>query len=406
MLCDVGIDAGWDDLHVCTLFRDPAHPERVEREKRWSIPATKEAVQKLSKELPKGCRIAIETSGNTWAVCDILKAEGHSLYVLHAPLVEYIGKSGKKSDRHDPRALAQLLSFTDLKNVWIPDVKTRELRYLASYQQLLTKQITMLKNQIEAVLARNLIRSELADTFSPDGLRWLNKLTLPAIERIQIATSLELIKPLQTKSEEIQQELARATGPEPFVLRLLQMEGIGVRAALHLRARIGNVERFETSRDLVNYFGIAPGSDQSGQKDGDPGIMRLGHPNSRRMLVQCARAAVRTDARMRKYFSHLVYDATKQGNKALIAVGNKMLTILWHVQTTNENYRDLKPNLYRRKLAELAKALGIKDSGFPTALIPESCRPKKRGRVPKMRVDRARAGSKSPARASTQRTAS
>ncbi|MGZ6669232.1 MAG: IS110 family transposase, partial [Solirubrobacteraceae bacterium] len=65
--------------------------------------------------------------------------------------------------------LAQLGAADFLPEVWAPDEVTRALRRRIAHRSSLVRQRTRLRNQIHAVLARNLIDAPFTDVFGQGG---------------------------------------------------------------------------------------------------------------------------------------------------------------------------------------------------------------------------------------------
>jgi transposase len=69
--------------------------------------------------------------------------------------------------------------------VWAPDEQTRALRRRIAQRASLVKQRTRLRNQVHAVLARNLIELDVTDVFGEKGRRLLATVELVEHERDQ-----------------------------------------------------------------------------------------------------------------------------------------------------------------------------------------------------------------------------
>jgi transposase len=79
----------------------------------------------------------------------------------------------------DARILAQLLAADFLPSVWLPDERTRGLRRQVARRGHIVKQRT-LKNQVHAILARNLCPTPpVSDLFGRAGRRWLSRQVVP-----------------------------------------------------------------------------------------------------------------------------------------------------------------------------------------------------------------------------------
>jgi hypothetical protein len=76
-------------------------------------------------------------------------------------------------------------------SVWIPDEGTRALRRQVARRAHIVRQRTRLKNQVQAILHRNLIpRSPAADLFGHKGRAWLAEQNLPPDERQAVEAHL------------------------------------------------------------------------------------------------------------------------------------------------------------------------------------------------------------------------
>ena len=61
--------------------------------------------------------------------------------------------------------------------------------------------------------------------------------------------------------------------------------------------------------------------------------------------------AVRTDVRMKKYYTKIV---KRHGHSiAITHVANKMIRIMWYMLKNKKTYNDGKPDLYQRKLKRI-----------------------------------------------------
>ncbi len=103
-----------------------------------------------------------------------------------------IASAKVKTDKIDAKVLAPLGAADFLREVWAPDEVTRALRRRVAHRSSLVCQRTRLRNQVHAVLARNLIDAPVTDVFGQGGRRWLADVVLPAHEREQVDSNLRL----------------------------------------------------------------------------------------------------------------------------------------------------------------------------------------------------------------------
>ena len=94
-----------------------------------------------------------------------------------------IAEAKVKTDKVDAEILAQLLAADYLPAVWRPTPATAALRRQVLRRAHIVRQRTRLKNQVHAILHRNLVpRCPAADLFGHKGRRWLAAQDLPADE--------------------------------------------------------------------------------------------------------------------------------------------------------------------------------------------------------------------------------
>jgi hypothetical protein len=205
-------------------------------------------------------------------------------------------------------------------------------------------QRTRLRNQVHAVLARNLIQAPVTDVFGQAGRRWLAELALPAHEREQVDSNLRLHDALDREVELVEGQLAGQALADGRVRRLMTIPGVGAITALALVAVIGDVTRFSGPRQLVGYLGLDPRVRQSGEKAARHGhISRAGQAHARGLLVEAAHVAIRTPGPLRAFHARI---AARRGKQiALCATARKLAVLAWHLLSKDEDYRYGAPTI-------------------------------------------------------------
>jgi hypothetical protein len=116
-----------------------------------------------------------------------LKSHVAEVVLAHAKQVRAISHARVKTDKIDAKVLADLLAADLIPRVWIGDERTRMLRRLVSRRRGLVKRRTQIKNEISAVLHRNLKgRSPASDPFGAKGRAWIAEQVLPIDERLTV----------------------------------------------------------------------------------------------------------------------------------------------------------------------------------------------------------------------------
>jgi transposase len=74
----------------------------------------------------------------------------------------------------------------------------------------------------------------------------------------------------------------------PVVDALQALRGVQCTVAGTTVAELGDLTRFETPRQLMNYLGLTPSEDSTGERRRQGGIPKTGHPHARRALIEGA----------------------------------------------------------------------------------------------------------------------
>lgn len=313
--------------------------------------------------------VVLESTSMTWAIAELLSEHAGRVTVSNPMRTRAIASAKVKTDKIDAKVLAQLGAADFLPEVWAPDELTRALRRRIAHRSSLVRQRTRLRNQIHAVLARNLIEVPFTDVFGLGGREWLDAVELPVHDREQVDSNLRLHDPLDGEIELAERLLAAQALERPDVRRLMTIPGVGAITALAMVAVIGDVSRFPSPRHLVGYLGLDPRVRQSGEKTARHGhISRAGQAHARGLLVEAAHTAIRTPGPLRAFHARV---AQRRGKKiALCATARKLTVLTWHLLTKQEDYRFAAPTITQRKLRTLQRKAG--DAGPRISLAGET----------------------------------
>ena len=298
--------------------------------------------------------VVLESTAMTWAIAELLAEHAGRVTVSNPMRTRAIASAKVKTDKIDAKVLAQLGAADFLPEVWAPDEATRALRRRIAHRSSLVRQRTRLRNQIHAVLTRNLIQAPVTDVFGQGGRRWLAELALPAHEREAVDSNLRLHDALDGEVALVERGLAEQALADPGVRRLMTIPGVGAITALALVAVIGDVTRFAGPRHLVGYLGLDPRVRQSGEKAARHGhISRAGQAHARGLLIEAAHTAIRTPGPLRAFHARI---AARRGKQiAICATARKLAVLAWHLLSKDEDYRYGAPTITQRKLRNLQR---------------------------------------------------
>jgi transposase len=321
------------------------------------VPSTPEGIETFAASLLPSDRVALEVTGSAWEVARILEPHVDRVVVVSADDTGIV-RARAKTDRLDARTLARLLWAGELEAVWVPDERCRVLRRRLARRQQLVHARTRAKNEIHAVLQRQLQgKPPCSDSFGAKGRRWLAALELPPEERESVNAAIRHIEFLDWEIREVEQLIAKQALSWPEIRRLMTVPGVNLICAATFIAAVGEINRFMTSRKLVAYLGLDPKVRQSGEAPVRSGrISKRGSATARWALVEAAWQAARQPGPLHAFYERT--RARRGHGKAAVATARKLAVLFWCMLTRGEDYAHQQPSLTNRKLRQLELTAG------------------------------------------------
>jgi len=355
-----------------------------------------------------GCtHVAMESTGVYWRpVYNLLEGQ-FELLVVNAQHIKAV--PGRKTDVKDAAWIAELLRHGLLRGSFIPSKPQRQLRDLTRYRSTLVQERARTLNRLQAVLedanlklasvvtdingvsARAMLEAILAGERDVETLADLARGRLRT-KRDQLKEALEgrvtahpsfLLTEHLSTLEYLDEAIARVSGEidqrltadQEAIALLDTIPGVGQRAAAILIAEIGSdMSRFPSAKHLASWAGMCPGNHASGGKRLS-GKTRKGNRWLRQLLVEIAHVASKTkNTYLAAQYKRIA--ARRGKNRALIAVGHTILTIVYMMLTRRQPYQELgaayfdqrEQHRVERRLVQRVERLGYKVSLQPQAL--------------------------------------
>jgi transposase len=339
--CEVAIV---EDGEVSSVGRIETKPEQIEL---------------FAGSLGPDDRVALEVTGNAWEIARLIEPHVAQVLVVN-PGDTGIRQARAKTDRLDARTLARLLAAGSLDAVWMPDEATWVMRRRLSRRGQLVHARTRAKNEIHAVLMRQLVgRPLVSDLFGVKGRKWLAELQLPFEERETVDGCIRQIEFLDSEIAEVERLIAGAALDSTEIKRLMSIPGVNVIVAASFLAAIGDIGRFQSSRKLVGYLGLDPRVRQSGVGPATHGhISKQGSVRARHALVEACWTAVRQPGPLHAFYQRV--RARRGHSVAIVAAARKLACLFWCLLTREEDYAYAQPSLTKKKLRRLEITAGAK----------------------------------------------
>lgn len=353
------------------------------------IGVTPEALRAWAGGLRRDDQVALEATGNSDAIANLLAPLVARVVVSNPAKTRAIAEAKVKTDKVDARILAQLLAADFLPPVWLPDERTRSLRRQVARRAHLVRQRTRVKNQVHAILARNLAPTPpVSDLFGSTGRHWLSRQALPADERSSVQALIRQLDFHGAELAAVDRELAVEALADPMVARLMTIPGVDAIAGISIVAAVGDFTRFDDPDKLVAYVGLNPKVRQSGNSAPVHGrISKAGRAHVRGVLVEAAWSASRAPGPLRAFFQRI--KARRGFQTAVVATARKMTVLAWHLATKDQDYAFARPALVAHKRRKLELAAGAPSRRGNHGLPGAAYNDKQRRNQEKAAVERA-----------------
>jgi transposase len=254
--------------------------------------ATAKLVRKLAGKY-KRLTFCYEAGPTGYGLHRQIKSLGHECIVAAPSLIPKKPGDRVKTNRRDAKSLAKLLRSGDLTAVWVPDRHHESIRELTRARETAMNDLRSKRQQISAFLLRRGVHYPPdKKTWGKMHINWLMSQKFEfAEERIVFEELMEAMRQAQGRLERLEAAI-RAAVPDwslcKLVTALMAMRGLDMIAAATITAEIGDMSRFPTAPGLMDYVGIVPSEDSTGDKVKRGPITKAGNRRVRRMLVECA----------------------------------------------------------------------------------------------------------------------
>jgi transposase len=230
----------------------------------------------------------------------ILEKAGIEVILSNPSKTKAIAEARLKNDKVDASTLADLLRADLIAPCYVPPSDIGRIRDMIRLRMNLVRDRTRVKNRIHALLDLHEIpKFEGSNQWTQQGVKWLNELELPAVDRMSLNIHLKQLETIEELIDEIQTSIAEQAVENDDIRLLMTIPGLDYYVAMMITSEVGDIERFSSSSKLVSWLGLAPRVSQSGDKCIHGHITKMGSPRVRWALVQTAHIAVRYDDHFR-----------------------------------------------------------------------------------------------------------
>ena len=296
--------------------------------------------ERFYRSLPVGSLIGIEACGNSQWFIDLLGRLGHQVWVGDAAKIRVSYVRKQKTDRRDAAHILTLLLEKRFPKLWTPSRQERDQRQLLIHRHKLVQIRARIKNSLQH-LALNQGVQKKQKLWTKAGQKLLINLPLEGWTAVRRQDCRELLAQLDQRIAQLDKAAEQAAEAHPQASLLMQQKGVGPITALAFALTIGDVSRFQHSKELASYLGLIPSEHTSSSKRRLGSITKQGNSFLRMLLVESAQSVTRFDPQFHKHYVHLCRNKHKAVAK--VAAARKLAVRLYWVLRTDQNSQNAVP---------------------------------------------------------------
>jgi transposase len=298
---------------------------------------TGDAVDRFYAWLPRGSEVGVEASGNMLWFERKLAEHGHRLRLGDPAKIRAADTRKQKHDRRDAELIARLMLKGDFPELsWVPTLGERDQRQLLMHRHKLVRMRAQLKNQLQHIALGLQKKRQL---WSGAGRELLAGLKLEPWTARRRDELLELLDVLDGYCGDLDEAVEKLAGENQEARLLMTHPGIGPVISLACVLTLGELSRFENSRQVVSYLGLNPAEESSNQRRRLGGISKQGNSFLRLLLIQGAQTAVRGDEELGRQYRRLAVSKNKSIAKVMVA--RKLAVRMFWMLKTKQSYPEL-----------------------------------------------------------------
>jgi transposase len=312
---------------------------------------TPTAIAKLARRISrthKAVEFVYEAGFCGYNVQRQLTALGHTCRVCAPSLTLRKPGDRAKNDRRDAISLAHLHRAGELTYVWVPDALHEALRDLVRARHAACQDVRRARIRIQSFLLRCDLRYD-GKSWSYRHRMWLcNRQFAQPAQQIAFQSYLNALEYEEQRKAELEQQIKDTLERSHWaklMAALQALKGIGPVVSATIIAEVGDFTRFAHPRQLVAYFGLAPGEHSSGSTIRPCEITKAGSSIARAVLCEAAwnyRTTPKVGQRMKQHRP---------------PVSKEILAIAWKAQLRlHKTYRRLTSRGKRSVVATAAVA--------------------------------------------------
>ena len=319
----IGLDIHKKDIQACVLDENGKFVlgERI----RTDVVDIGHFFEKIERMNDDDLPVVIEATGFYFWIHDVIRDRNHDVKVVHPAAAKGMMKERSKTDRNDAYMLARLLRMGELDGIYVPSKEVRDMREPTRHRESLVRKKGDLKREVLAHLLQKGVKvpAEHRTNFSQKHVAWMRSL-----DDFVINERLDVLELIMEKIGNVEKLIEERYGTDEEIELIRTVPGIGMVTASVIKAEIGDLARFSSSKDLAAYVGLTPMTYQSGEKQWS-GHTRPGNSRIKHVLIEATLFHFRNcpTSKISQYYQRKQDAIGKK--KAIVAGGRKMLEAIF-----------------------------------------------------------------------------
>jgi transposase len=297
-------------------------------------------------------RIGLEAGPLSQWLFAAMKAAGLSVELLETRHVRKAFEAMPvKSDRNDARGIAQLMRLGWFRPVHCKSLAAQEVRALLTARKLVQSKLLDVEMSLRGILRG--FGLKVGHTTPKRFTGRIRELAAGhAILEVIAASLLAVHEVLLREFGNFEKRVRTMARTDTRARLLMSAPGVGAIVALTYVSAVDDPARFKSSKTVGAHFGLTPKKHQSGEKDIDGRISKIGDASVRTALYEAAHIILTHPVKGGGLKSWAARLAKRAGmKKAKVALARKLAVILHRMWVDGTSFAFITPNTAAAKAA-------------------------------------------------------
>ncbi len=275
--------------------------------------------------------IVLEASGDSFQIVRDLESIDRKAVVVESCQMGKLKEYHASNDKISTVRIGKAFLSGMAKEVWVPDLKTQERRDLFLAHEKVVKRTTQMTNRIKSYLSDNGVRLKAGKGLCTQKSAIRGAKDWAARPRQLVEGMFMELEYAHQQRAHWKSLIAQEVLEDPTLLSMVRLCGVRDGVAFAPGAIIGDITRFADPKKLVNYVGLNPAFDDSGNNKWEGGIGGHGRKDLRALLMESAQSILRSKSHPMAKWGKKLLARKGSSNLAVAAIAPKLTVAIWYL---------------------------------------------------------------------------